>query len=265
MKKEIKNNEIVRLFNNGKTIGEIAKMFNCNTETIRLRLRKEGVNTSKIICNVKCVHCSGNSRKEGKTKYGKQRYLCLNNECAKLFVLDKKETEEKKYIKHNEIKKMYLFDNLSTTEIGNKLGVSSTVPQRILKKYGLTRNISYSKELKFANNLGLKYDEYIKRLPVFKRYRKKVMFYTNKQPINTLPNYDKRGKSGVKGAYQLDHKFSIIEGFKNDIDPKIIGCLYNLEFITWEENIKKGGGCSITIKNLLMKYNPSIDIIVRVK
>ena len=34
------NSEIVKLFNDGSSIGEISKIFNCNPETIRLRLRK---------------------------------------------------------------------------------------------------------------------------------------------------------------------------------------------------------------------------------
>lgn len=265
MVKEINNKEIIDLFNNGKSCGEIAKLFNCNPETIRLRLKKENIDTSKKICEVKCIYCDNNSRKEGKTKYGKQRYLCLNEECGKLFVADKKENEKLMLEKHDEIKKLYLQNNLSTTEIATKLGVSSTVPQRILKKYGLTRDISYSKELKNANLLGLSYDDYLKRLPVFKLYRKRVIYYTNKQKIETLPFYDKRGKTGSIGAYQLDHKFSILEGFKLGVEPKIIGNINNLEFISWEDNNKKSSKCSITLEELFLNYNPNTDIQVRVK
>jgi transposase-like protein len=265
MKKEIDNKEIVNLFNNGKSCVEIAKFFNCNPETIRLRLKKENINTSKVLCNIKCIHCNSNSRKEGKNKYGKQRYLCLNTKCGKLFVSDKKEMEKLMFEKHDKIKKMYLDDNLSTTEIASKLGVSSTVPQRILKKYNITRNISYAKELKNANNLGITYDEYLKRLPAFKKYRKKVIYYTNKQDLNSLPNYEKRGKSGVDGAYQLDHKYSILEGFKNGIEPDVIANINNLIFIPWKDNLNKSSLCSITVEELLINYNPTKDILVRVK
>ena len=259
MKKNIDNQEIKQLFENGLNCNEIAKIYNCNTETIRLRLKKQGVKTTKIKCSIKCVHCSGDSRKEGKTKYGKQRYLCLK--CNKIFVADIKEQKESRRVRYEDVKKMYLVENLSTVEVGRILGVSSTVPQRILKKLGITRNIGLAQEIKNANKSGLSYDEYISLLPVFVKYKKMVTKITKKQSVNTLPNYEKRGKCGISGAYQLDHKFSILEGFKNGINPEIIGNINNLEFIPWEDNVKKSSRCSITLESLF----PASDIIVRVK
>ena len=157
---------------------------------------------------------------------------------------------------------MYLIDNLSTTEIGKILGVSSTVPQRILKKIGVTRRINIAIDTKNANKYNLSYDEYISALPIFKKYKKEVKYITNKQPINKLLNYEKRGRCGTIGAYQLDHKYSILEGFKNNVKPEIIGNIKNLEFIPWEENRNKGSLCSITLEELTI---PASDIIVRVK
>lgn len=257
MRNNIKNEEIIFYFNEGKKISEIASIFNCNPETIRLRLKKEQVNTSKNKCDVRCVHCDGDTRKEGKTNSGKQRYSCLN--CNKLFSEDFNIWNDNLIKKHEEIKNMYLIENMSTTEIGNKLGVSSTVPQRILKKYGLTRDVSTSHDVKNANRLNLTYDEYIKKLPAFFKYKKQVNRITKKQNIRSLPNFDKRGLCGVKNAYQLDHKYSILEGFKNGVDVEIIGDIANLEFIPWEDNLKKGSNCSITLKQLFF------DIQVRVK
>ena len=76
------------------------------------------------------------------------------------------------------------------------------------------------------------------------------IIYNKKQPIHLLENYEKRGNGGVEGKYHLDHKYSIIEGFKNNIEPEIIGNIKNLEFISWQENIKKRTKCSITIEEL---------------
>ena len=156
-----------------------------------------------------------------------------------------------------------MVENLSTTQIAKILRVSSTVPQRILKKYGLTRNYIKSQEIFHAANKGLTYDEYILSLPVFKKYRRNVSRETNKQKIELLENHDKRGKCGIEGAYQLDHKFSILEGFKQGIEPEILGSIHNLEFIPWEENISKGSKCSITIEELISLIES--DILVRVK
>lgn len=261
--KEIKKEEIIKLFTDGKNCCEIAKQFNCNPETIRLKLKKLGVDTSRKMTNINCINCGGSTQKHGKSEGKYQRYKC--NICGKLFTENVQLLNNNRKTYHDEIIGLYLNDGLSTVEIGRILGTSSTVPQRILKKYGLTRDISLAKEYYNANAKGLSYNEYIESLPIFKRYRKRVVYHTNKQSIDTLPNYDKiRGLSGTLGCYQLDHKYSILEGFKNDVDPKIIGNINNLEFIPWEDNIKKGTVCSITLDKLLTLINDT-DIKVRVK
>ena len=294
--------------------------------------------------NIKCIKCGGKTQKFGKVKTN-QRFKC--NECDKTFtdITLKKENERKE--KYESIKKMYLDDGLSTTEIGEMMGVSSTVPQRILKKMGITRTISDSKkgkkigrrapvakivelylngtsttkisekigftkttvlnilnecgiernnvyiyehpeqdsikesylkgnsiiqvsnELKVPYttvysvlnklniirkdnrfHLGYSYDVYLENLPVHLKYKSDVMKITNKQKIKKLDNYNKRGISGIPGAYHLDHKFSILEGFKQGVEPEIIGNIKNLEFIPWEDNLSKGSNCSITLNEL---------------
>lgn len=57
-----------------------------------------------------------------------------------------------------------------------------------------------------------------------------------------------------RNKYHLDHKFSILEGFKQNIDYKIIGSLYNLEVITEHDNCSKQSKCSITKEDLLSGY-----------
>lgn len=83
------------------------------------------------------------------------------------------------------------------------------------------------------------FDEYMKKLPEFKKYKRKVMSITYKQPLKTLKDYDKKGKMGVEGAYNIDHIYSIHKGFINGIEPKIIGNIKNLKMIPWLENIQK--------------------------
>jgi transposase-like protein len=298
---------------------------------------------------MECIKCNSKTQKNGKVN-GKQRYQCII--CNKSFTdstISKLKEKEEKY---EMIKKLYLIDRLSTTEIANILGVSPTIPQRILKKLGVTRNISESKigkkrgsklpvdkiielyksgisstniakiincskrsvlnilidnninrgntykffhneidkikELYLSGNsmnyisdklnipyttinnnlhklgvvrtedkhrLGMDYDKWLETLPVYKKYKSDVNKITNKQPIHNLENFEKRGISGVDGAYQLDHKYSIFEGFKQGIAPKIIGNIVNLEFIPWEINLDKGSNCSVTENELLTIYN----------
>lgn len=74
----------------------------------------------------------------------------------------------------------------------------------------------------------------------YRKYRGKVWTETNKQPISILENFNKRGRSGNTGAYQLDHIISIKNGFDNKIEPCVIGNIVNLQMLTWEDNRKKG-------------------------
>lgn len=85
----------------------------------------------------------------------------------------------------------------------------------------------------------------------FNIYRKAVWRYTNKNNLENLKNYDKRGRSDLKeDAHHLDHKYSIKEGFKNNIPTYIIGNIYNLEMIHYMENCSKQEKCSILLENL---------------
>lgn len=96
---------------------------------------------------------------------------------------------------------------------------------------------------KRARNAGFNsFKEYKRFYPKKCRYKAEVWVETRKSLRTNppLPNSEKRGRSGVRGAYQLDHIISIDEGFKRHISPKRIGAYKNLQIITWEENIAKG-------------------------
>ena len=67
------------------------------------------------------------------------------------------------------------------------------------------------------------------------------------------PNNYKRGHKPHE--YQLDHRFSIIEGFKQNIDPNIISSHINLEMLSVYENASKQGKCSITKEQLFDMYS----------
>lgn len=85
----------------------------------------------------------------------------------------------------------------------------------------------------------------VKNLPVcekqlWRKYRRLVWKITEKQPIYKLAHYKERAFKG----YHLDHKVSIWYGYKNKLDPKLIGSIDNLEFIPHYENERKGRKCN---------------------
>lgn len=87
----------------------------------------------------------------------------------------------------------------------------------------------------------------------FKIYSTKVWKITNTQNLNILENFDKRGRT--KEDYQLDHKYSIFQGFKDKISEEIIGHICNLEMILGPMNSSKNIKCSITKEELYNSYN----------
>lgn len=75
------------------------------------------------------------------------------------------------------------------------------------------------------------------------RYYRKVWKITMVQPLTLLPNFDKRGRQRDKDSFAIDHKISIIYGFKNDIPPEVIGNVNNLQMLPHRENSRKCIDC----------------------
>ena len=84
------------------------------------------------------------------------------------------------------------------------------------------------------------WEEYLEKYPEKKKYKAEVWRHTYKQPLDTLENYDKRGKMGVDGAWQIDHIISIDEGYKTGLSPEKIGHISNLQMLPWKDNLLKG-------------------------
>ena len=87
------------------------------------------------------------------------------------------------------------------------------------------------------------------QIPEHRRYKQAVRKITSQQPVHLLPNFEKRGFTGA-GGWHIDHRYSISEGFKNNIPPEIIGNIANLTMLPGALNVKKQGGCSITLEEL---------------
>ena len=83
----------------------------------------------------------------------------------------------------------------------------------------------------------------------FKRYKNLVWRETHK----TLRKYGDKIKDIEKRSleFHLDHNYSILSGFKNNILPHIIAGFKNLRIITCRYNCSKGGRCDISLEEIL--------------
>jgi transposase len=151
----------------------------------------------------------------------------------------------------NKICDLYQNKYKSCDEIGKIFNCSGGFIEKYLSKNNLLRNKSEGVSIGLVKRTGINYDEYLKNLPEYEKYKLCVIKLTNRQSINLLENYEKRGTSGTNGAYHLDHKYSIFEGFKNNVKPEIIASLKNLVFIPWRDNVVKRTKCSITKEELI--------------
>jgi hypothetical protein len=74
---------------------------------------------------------------------------------------------------------------------------------------------------------------YFEDLTKKKEYYRAVRRITKRQKVEVLENYRKEG-------YELDHITPIIEGYRRQIDPKIVGDISNLRYIPASENRRLG-------------------------
>ena len=83
------------------------------------------------------------------------------------------------------------------------------------------------------------WDEYVDKYPKKEMYKREVWKCTYKNNLESLDNYEKRGISGIDGAYQIDHIISINEGWELGIPPEKIGNINNLQMLPWRVNRNK--------------------------
>ena len=87
------------------------------------------------------------------------------------------------------------------------------------------------------------------------RYERVVEYFLEQMKL------DKCVPKGVKlsvnrnnscsNTYQVDHRYSISQGFENKVSPFLIASILNCELITWQQNMAKFSDCSITLEHLL--------------
>lgn len=79
-------------------------------------------------------------------------------------------------------------------------------------------------------------------------YRTIVLSLSNEHDLSDLDGYNEIDEYGR--AYEMDHIYSIKDGFDNDIDPILIAKKCNLRFIPKQDNGKKWRYSAITLDEL---------------
>jgi hypothetical protein len=92
----------------------------------------------------------------------------------------------------------------------------------------------------------------------FYRYKSIVLYITEKSRKYITEGY-KTGLAGMPGAYHIDHIYSIMNGYKNNVSPLVIGGISNLQMLPWKENLSKHSRSLMSIEELLLKLNYTFE------
>jgi hypothetical protein len=103
----------------------------------------------------------------------------------------------------------------------------------------------------FYDSIGINLSD--EEILKFEKYRKQVRALTAKTYRNFKSFINPNDLVNGKYDYHIDHKYSVYEGFKNNVDVKIISSKENLQMLYYLDNLSKGVGCSIQLGELLIK------------
>lgn len=148
--------------------------------------------------------------------------------------------------------------NIQTIENKGAHNKRSKVDRDNLKKYYLLRNrISITSEAIIASKLEEQRLYLEKDKLTSSQYRYKARFIITPENIKEIKGYKLLQKLGFynkdtnPNGVVMDHRYSIYDGIKNNIDPSILGKIKNCEFLYYQDNLRKSKTSSISLSELL--------------
>lgn len=122
----------------------------------------------------------------------------------------------------------------------------------ILKKYGVDNVFKSEYFDLLMKERGIRYEN-LEEYVDFDNYRRVVRKLTEK---TFRENYEFLTTIYLRGEdYNLDHIYSIYQGFKEKIEPEVISSIINLQLLPSKINKIKGSNCWIEKEELLYLYN----------
>ena len=100
-------------------------------------------------------------------------------------------------------------------------------------------------------------------IPSYQKYKSKVYSITKKSAAEKFSDEELGliGLCGVDGALQIDHIFTVKDGFINNISPQVLGSKVNIQLVNWKINDTKKSKSDISKEQLLYLYNKNEKVI----
>jgi len=133
------------------------------------------------------------------------------------------------------------------------------------QKYNISRTERFIKMRSEYN--GINHPRYNPDKSLYNKYKSEVYAHQNMQDLSNLAHINKpRTLCGVEGGWQLDHIVPLKYGFNNDISPKEMGHISNLEMMPWKENRTKSDDISESemINNISLRIYAMHAIIISI-
>lgn len=160
-----------------------------------------------------------------------------------------------KYMNMDWIGIQSMYDNGKTLKDLNKIGIHN-VSIEWARKNGLFKSKSISEAVKISKKSIKKP---ILDLSEKKNYKKACKFDFDLKSfkdefdfslIEKFGWYKARNRGNNLNGVSRDHMYSIDEGYKNNIDPKIISHPSNCKLLRHSDNLNKNSDCSVTLDEL---------------
>ena len=218
------------------------------------------VNSKKFRCVEKITQCPGFVKKAEESR---QKNMPLDQRRAHMKNMSQKGNAVLKYLHDN---KEWLAEKSQkiSQSVKRRGGHSGTKNPMFGKKHSTkslellsiranNRNMEcYARatKTKIANGIAIPKEQKTE----WELYKEQVLNYTYK---SWQHHEDKINPLGLPRGpeYELDHKFSIAEGFKQNVRAHIIGHYTNLELLPKSINRSKRMKCSITLEELIKLQN----------
>lgn len=130
--------------------------------------------------------------------------------------------------------------NIPVKLICDELTLTEWTVRKVLK------DLNYNLSRKIKNRTD--WEKYL----ILARKQSNTSFQNNYYKIN--PNNYKRGQY----SYHLDHKFSLYEGYKQNIPVEVISHWSNLQLLWWKDNLQKFTTCTITKEEIMTEYDKDL-------
>lgn len=210
-----------------------------------------GQGNLKPCCSKYYSQCSFVRRKNTKSNTGK---IQPKGKESKLF--GRKRPDQSKFmVLNNPMYDEVVIDKHKSTiaSVEYKNNMSSIVKERWANK---EYREQYRKSME-EKGLWTKHTD----LDKLEDYRALVKRYTSRSIYEHYYEINSDNKNIGITDYHVDHIYSIVDGFRNGVDPKIIGSHINLQILSARENIKKYSNSWILKEDLLRIYKEYEDSI----